>query len=292
MTITAAQVSELRKLTDCGMMDCKKTLQETDGDINKAVELLRKKGMAKAANKASRITAEGIIKIKVSDDNKQAVMVEINSETDFVARDENLQAFAAKVVDVALAHQVNDIEALSKVSIDGKKVETLRQALIAKIGENINVRRITFIKTSGMIGSYLHGSRIGVLVAISGGDAECAKDIAMHIAASKPIVISSDQVSEDVLAKERDIFRAQALESGKPEAIVEKMINGRIKKFVNEVSLLGQNFVKDLNITVGQLVESKQAVVEAFTRFELGEGIDKKTVDFAEEVKAQVASKG
>lgn len=279
MTITATQVKELRQITGCGMMDCKKALTEANGDMEKAGDILRTKGIAKAAKKAGRVAAEGVIALRITADNKQAIILEVNSETDFVARDENFLNFVNMVADKALVEKANDIEALSAI-------EPVRQELIAKIGENINVRRVAFIQSSGIVGLYLHGTRIGVLVALNNEDADLAKDIAMHIAAAKPLVVSPEQLAPAILAKEREIYRAQALESGKPDNIIEKMVEGRIKKYVNEISLQGQPFVKNPDVTVGQLLKEKNAQVEKFVRFELGEGIEKKTENFAEEVKS------
>lgn len=285
MTITASQVKELRQITGCGMMDCKKALAEANGDMEKASDILRTKGMAKAAKKAGRVAAEGIIALRISTDNRQAIILEVNSETDFVARDENFLNFVNMVADKALVEKATDVEALSAV-------EPVRQALIAKIGENINVRRVAFVQSSaqsnGIVGAYLHGTRIGVLVALNNGDADLARDIAMHIAAAKPLVVSPEQIDQAVLAKEREIYRAQALESGKPDNIIDKMVEGRIKKYLDEVSLQGQPFVKNPDITIGRLLKEKNAQVEQFVRFELGEGIEKKTENFADEVKAQV----
>lgn len=285
MTITASQVKELRQITGCGMMDCKKALAEASGDMEKASDILRTKGMAKAAKKAGRVAAEGMIALRISTDNKQAIILEVNSETDFVARDENFLNFVNMVADKALAEKAADVEALSSI-------EPARQELIAKIGENINVRRVALVQSSGIVGTYLHGTRIGVLVALNNGDIDLAKDIAMHIAAAKPLVVSPEQLDQEVLAKEREIYRAQALESGKPDNIIDKMVEGRIKKYLDEVSLQGQPFVKNPDITIGQLLKEKNAQVERFVRFELGEGIEKKTENFADEVKAQVEASG
>lgn len=289
MTITASLVKELRQLTGCGMMDCKKALIEANGDMNKACDILRTKGKAKADKKAGRIAAEGVIVLRTSSDGKEAVMLEINSETDFVARDENFLNFVNQVAEKALAEKSSDIGILAKAKLsEDKTVEQIRQELITKIGENINVRRVAFIKTDGVIGAYLHGTRIGVLVTLAGGDVALAKDIAMHIAASKPLIITPEQIDPDVLAREKEIYCAQALESGKPEHIIEKMVEGKIKKYLNEISLVGQPFVKNPDISIGQLLKEKNASVEAFVRFGLGEGIAKKTENFAQEVKAQV----
>ena len=288
MAITAQQVKELREMTGAGMMECKKALTETNGDLDAAVELMRKTGQAKAAKKAGRIAAEGLVVTMVSEDGKGAAIVEVNCETDFVAREDAFVAFANDVARLTLASRLNDVEALQIASLKGQTVETVREALIAKIGENIKVRRVQFIETDGVIGDYIHGGRIAVLVSVKNADADLARDIAMHIAASKPEVIKPEDVTQETIAKEKEIFSAQALESGKSEEIVEKMVAGRIKKFLNEVSLLGQPYVKDPNQTVQQLLQSKQAEVTQFVRFEVGEGIEKKQENFAEEVKAQV----
>jgi len=285
--ITAAQVKELRERTGAGMMECKRALVETDGDIEIAIENMRKSGQAKAAKKAGRIAAEGIIMVR--SDDQAALILEINSETDFVSRDEGFLAFANAVVDVALANKVADIETLKSTMIDGKSVEDTRLTLITTIGENIQIRRIDLLTAeNGQIASYLHGGRIGVIVAINGGDTEVAKDVAMHIAASNPQVINPEDVDESVVEKEKEIFIAQAKESGKPDNIIEKMIGGRLKKFLGEVSLTGQPFVKDPSTSVGDLLKGKDATATAFIRYEVGEGIEKKEEDFAAEVMAQV----
>lgn len=289
-TISAGLVMQLRERTGAGMMECKKFLIATNGDIEAAITEMRKAGQAKADKKADRVAAEGIIVIARSADARTAVMIEINSETDFVARDENFTNFASKVAQVALDTSVTDVTALSnQILSSGTTVEQARQELVAKIGENIKLRRIERMHCDGgVIGYYLHGSRIGVMVALKNGDEDLAKDIAMHIAASKPMVVSRDQVPADAIDNERDIFTAQAKESGKPQEIIDKMIEGRINKFIDEVSLLGQPYVKDPNTKVGQLLKEKNAEVIAFIRFEVGEGIEKKEDNFVEEVMAQV----
>lgn len=284
--ITAELVKELRERTSVGMMECKKALVAANGDIEKAIEEMRKSGVAKAAKKASRVAAEGTIAIAT--DKNKAVMIEINSETDFSARDSNFVEFSNKIAKAALENNVSDIASLSTSKLGNTTVEEARLELISKIGENINVRRIVLVKSNGVVGSYRHGDRIGVLVAMDGGNDELARDVAMHIAASKPEVIAPEDVSAESIAKEKEIFSAQALESGKPADIVEKMVEGRIKKFLNEVSLLGQPFVKDPNITVAQLLKNNSAKIVSFERFEVGEGIEKQTDDFAAEVMAQV----
>ncbi|WED44501.1 translation elongation factor Ts [Legionella cardiaca] len=290
MSISAALVMQLRERTGAGMMECKKFLIATNGDIEQAIIEMRKAGQAKADKKADRVAAEGIIVIARSTDGRSAVMLEINSETDFVARDENFTNFAGKVSETALASSVKSIEELSNQNLIGSNitVEQARQELVSKIGENIKLRRIERMSTDGVVGHYLHGTRIGVIVNMKNGDETLAKDIAMHIAASRPMVVNRDQVSADAIENEREIFTAQARESGKPQEIIDKMIEGRINKFVDEVSLLGQPYVKDPNKKVSQLLKEKNAEVISFTRFEVGEGIEKKEDNFVEEVMAQV----
>ena len=288
MAITAALVKELRERTGAGMMECKKMLVETDGDIEAAIEKMRKSGAAKADKKAGRVAAEGTIALAKSDDDKRAVLVEVNCETDFVAKGDDFKAFAADVANAALNTAVADMEALAAVELPGgASVEDTRRELVAKIGENITVRRFDRVETDGVVGAYLHGSRIGVLVELKGGDATLAKDIAMHVAASKPECVSEAQVPAEVIEKEKEIFSAQAAESGKPAEIIEKMVNGRIAKFLKEITLVGQPFVKDPDQTVGKLLDSKGAEVVRFARLEVGEGIEKKEEDFVAEVMAQ-----
>lgn len=287
MAVTAALVKELRERTGAGMMECKKALVETNGDMDAAIELLRKSGLAKADKKAGRVAAEG--KIVDAQVDGKAVLVEINSETDFVAKDENFGAFADAVAKAALALDGDDIEALRAADIGGQTVEEARQTLIAKIGENIQVRRMTQVETDGVIGSYVHGGRIGVLVELEGGDAELAKDLAMHVAALSPAYATADDVPGDVVAKEKEILVAQAQDSGKPAEIIEKMVEGRLRKFLAEITLVGQPFVKDGDITVGKLLERNGATVKGFSRLAVGEGIEKKEENFAEEVMQQVA---
>ncbi len=293
MSITAARVKELRERTGSGMMECKKALVESGGDMDAAAEALRKAGIAKADKKAGRVAAEGVIAIEVGVDGKSAAMVEVNCETDFVARKEDFQEFAGRIAQRVLADRPEDLEALLAMPLadaDATSIEDARKALIATIGENITVRRFTRMQTTGMISSYRHGVRIGVLVDVAGGAADLGKDLAMHIAAHdpRPVCVSEDQVPEELVAKERDIFTAQARESGKPDNIIEKMIQGRIRKFLGEITLLGQAFVKDPDQTVGKLLQNAGAEVTGFARMELGEGIEKKTGNFADEVMAQV----
>ena len=292
MAITAAQVKELRERTGSGMMECKKALVEADGDMDAAIETLRKTGLAKADKKAGRVAAEGLIGIEVSDDGNSAVLVEVNCETDFVARKEDFQEFVQAIVRRVLADNPADLDALLEMPLrdgDDTTIELARKALIATIGENINVRRFIRREASeGKLAHYRHGVRIGVLVELTGGDDKLARDIAMHIAAIKPLYLTGDDISGDVLDRERDIFSAQAEASGKPANIIEKMVEGRIRKFLGEVTLLGQAFVKDPDQTVGKLLDSAGATVVKFDRMELGEGIEKKEENFADEVMAQV----
>ncbi len=290
MAVTAALVKELRERTGLGMMECKKALVETDGDLELAIENLRKSGQAKAAKKAGRTAAEGAVAVEVAEDGKKAVLLEVNSETDFVARDDNFKDFVAKVASCVLNTGITDMAQLADTPIaEGEStVEVTRQALVQKIGENVQVRRATVLESpEGVVGAYLHGSKIGVLVALKGGDAELGKDVAMHVAASNPLVVTPDQVDEETVNKEREIFTAQARESGKPEEIIEKMITGRINKFLKEISLVEQPFVKDPDTSVGNLVKKAGASIESFIRYEVGEGIEKEEVDFAAEVMAQ-----
>ena len=285
--ITAALVKELRERTGSGMMECKRALQETGGDIETAVELMRKAGQAKADKKASRIAAEGLIVIRQA--AGAAAMVEVNCETDFVTKNDDFRAFADAVAEAALSGEPVDLDALLALGMaDGQSVEQNRRDCIAKIGENINVRRFARLASvKGVLGCYLHGTRIGVLVELEGGDAELARDIAMHVAASRPVAIDGAGLPAELLAKEREIYLAQAQESGKPADIVQKMVEGRVKKFMQEVTLLGQPFVKDPETTVAQLLAKHKARVIAFERFAVGEGLEKKSGNFAEEVMAQ-----
>jgi elongation factor Ts len=292
MAITAALVKELRERTGSGMMECKKALVETNGDIEAAIEMMRKSGQAKAAKKAGRTAAEGVVVITHSDDGKRAAMVEVNCETDFVAKDENFKSFADAVAERVLGGTADSVEELLEQPLhegEDTTVNQAREALISKIGENMNVRRFErFATDDGLLASYRHGVRIGVVVELSGGDETIGKDIAMHVAASNPVCVSAEEVPADLLAKERDIFMAQAAESGKPENIMEKMVEGRIRKYLAEITLVGQPFVKDPDTTVGKLLDGAAAKVLGFKRFEVGEGIEKKSENFAEEVMAQV----
>ncbi len=290
MAITATMVKELRERTGAGMMECKKMLTETDGDMEAAIDLMRKSGAAKADKKAGRVAADGQVVITVSEDGKDASIVEVNCETDFVAKDENFVNFSKSVGARVLADKPADVAALSAMPLDsGETVEEVRAALVAKIGENMQVRRFEMLNTdSGQIYAYSHGVRIGVAVAMTGGDETLGKDIAMHIAASRPICVAEDNVPAETLEKEKEILIAQAEGSGKPMEIIEKMVEGRMKKYLAEITLVGQPFVKDPDQTVGQLLKSAGAEVTSFIRYEVGEGIEKKQEDFAAEVMAQV----
>lgn len=292
MQISAALVKELRERTGAGMMECKKALVETQGDLDAAIELMRKSGAAKADKKSHRVAADGAVVIRVAEDGGSAAAVEVNCETDFVAKDDNFRTFADAVAGCVLEHRPADVAALGALALDASgTVEARRRELVAKIGENINVRRFVVVEgAGGHLAYYLHGSRIGVVVAMRGGDETLARDVAMHIAASRPVCVSEDQVPAELLRKEREIFAAQAEQSGKPANIVEKMVDGRVKKFLKEVTLLGQPFVKDPDQTVGQLLEQVGAQVLRFERIEVGEGIEKKEENFAQEVMAQVKS--
>lgn len=274
-------VKELREITDAGMMECKKALLEAQGDMQSAIDYLRKHGQAKAAKRAGKVAAEGAIVIAQSDDKKRACMIEVNCETDFVARDANFKAFTTQLACAGLVGDANDVNALM-VGV----IETDRQALVAKIGENIQARRVVTVSAIGCVGAYLHGNRIGVLVAIDQNNFELAKDIAMHIAATNPLAIDANGLSKDVLAKEREIVTAQAQTSGKPANIIEKMVEGRLQKFVQEVCLVYQPFVKNPDQTVQDLLKVANAKVLSFTRFSVGEGIEKPVTDLAAEVSA------
>ena len=288
MSITASMVKELREITGAGMMECKKALVETDGNIEVAIENMRKSGAAKAAKKSGRVAADGIVKVAASDDKKTAVLVEINCETDFVAKDENFLAFTDAVVEAALLNKSTDVKSLMSVEVGDKSLEQLRTDLVAKIGENIQVRRVQLIEsTDGTVGHYSHGKNIGVVVSATGADEDLIKDLAMHIAAANPEYISEVQVPAAQLEKEKEILIAQAQDSGKPAEIIEKMVGGRIRKYLAEITLKGQPFVKDPDVTVEKLLSAKNADVVEFVRYEVGEGIEKKVDNFVEEVMAQ-----
>ena len=285
MEITASLVKELRERTGAGMMDCKAALSDARGDIEIAIEVMRKSGAAKAAKKAGRIAAEGIISIKLNEND--IVILEVNCETDFVTKDESFLSFVDSVIQVISNNNVSDVDELLKLNSGNQTIEEANQQLIAKIGEKITIRRFQKSSIQNQTGTYLHGIRIGVIVEIKGGSEELAKDIAMHIAASRPLFINEDQISQEILDKEKEIYTAQAQESGKPADIVEKMVEGRLKKFIKEITLLGQPFVKDPEKSIEKILESSNAKVLSFIRYEVGEGIEKRADNFAEEVMSQ-----
>ena len=288
MAVTASMVKELRERTGAGMMECKKALVETNGDMDAAIEHLRKSGLAQADKKASRIAADGRIALATTEDNSEAVMVEINCETDFVAKDANFLAFIDAVASNALTATSDDMDALMATDFDGSSLEVARQALVTKIGENIQVRRMARMTGCDNIGAYIHGGHIGVMVDLEGGNEEVARDIAMHIAALNPAYIDVDDVPADVLEKEKQFLISQAADSGKPAEIIEKMVSGRMRKHLSTITLLGQDFVKDGDITVAKLLKQNDAKVKTFTRLVVGEGIEKKVDNFADEVMQQV----
>jgi len=292
MAVTAEAVKVLRERTGAGMMECKKALVETNGDLDAAAELMRKTGLAKADKKAARVAAEGVIAIERSADGKRAAIVEVNCETDFVAREKDFQQFATAVAQLVLAHDPADVDALQALALDGKTVEETRRVLIAKIGENISIRRYTVLEAPAVVGSYLHGTRIGTLVAMKSGDEAVAKDIAMHVAAINPVCVSTADVPAQEIERERAIFAQQALgdpkTAGKPQEIVDKIIDGKVRKWLNEITLLGQPFVKDDKQTVEQYLRKAGGEVAAIVRYEVGAGIEKKQEDFAAEVRKQV----
>ena len=289
MAITASLVKELRERTGAGMMECKKVLVEADGDLDAAQELLRKRGQAKADKKAGRVAAEG--RIELSEAAGKAALVEVNCETDFVAKDENFVAFARSVASAAVAADADDVDGLMNAG-GAESLEESRKALIAKIGENISVRRFQRLSPAGETGSYLHGVRIGVLVDVSGGDEELRRDLAMHIAATNPRCVAAGDLPAEEIDKEREILAEQAAGEGKPPEIVAKMVEGRLRKYLNEITLLGQPFVKDPDQTVEKLLKQHNATVNGFVRYEVGEGIEKKVEDFAAEVQAQIEAQG
>jgi elongation factor Ts len=293
MGITADSVKQLRERTGAGMMECKKALVEAGGDLDAAAEIMRKSGLAKADNKATRVAAEGRIVFAGSADARSGVLAEVNCETDFVARETDFVAFADEVAAAALANGADTVEALLAVKgRDGASFEDRRRALIARIGENVTVRRLARLTAPTVLGSYLHGTRIGTLVALEGGDAELARSLAMHVAAANPQYVDAARVPPELLAKEREILLAQAAGEGKPAPIVEKMVEGRLRKFLAEITLVGQPFVRDPDVTVEALLKRSSAKVSAFVRFEVGAGIEKKQENFAEQVMAQVKGSG
>ncbi len=289
MDIKPVLVKELRERTGAGMMECKKALVETNGDLDLAVEHLRKAGAAKADKKASRVAAEGRIAIRSEATTGRHVVLEVNSETDFVAKDENFRAFVERVADLILTQRPANVEALLRSSVDGGTVEELRLELVTKVGENISVRRFDIVESRGNVGAYVHGTRIGVLVELEGGDASFARDIAMQIASLAPRYVSGDDVPKDILDKEREIIVAQTAEEKKPPEILAKMIEGKLRKVVDEMTLTGQVFVKDDKKRVRDVLASNKAKVKTFRRYEVGEGIEKKTTDFRAEVMAQAS---
>ncbi len=285
--ITASMVKELRERTGLGMMECKKALAEADGDMKKAEDLMRIKSGAKANKAASRIAAEGVIGSFISADGKLGALVELNCETDFVAKNDEFAALAKETAKLVADHNPSDLEALSNLKlVSGQTVEEARKALVMKLGENMTLRRMARFDTSGRLSVYLHGNKIGVMVDLQGGDESLGKDLAMHIAASKPVAISRDQVAVELIERERDIAKARALESGKPANLLDKIVEGSVNKFLSEITLHGQPFVKDDKLTVEKLLASKNAQVNTFQMFIVGEGIEKKVVDFAAEVAA------
>jgi elongation factor Ts len=290
MTVTAAMVKELREKTGAAMMACKKALEESKGDFEVAIDLLRKAGEAKAAKRADKTAAEGRVVLATNADQSRAFVVEVNSETDFVARDENFVAFAQLLADQGLTAGVNSVANLMALNHHGEALETTRQALVSKLGENIQVRRVALV-AEGHIGHYCHGDRIGVLVALDVNNPSLAKDIAMHIAASNPAAVYPEEISKELIEKEKEIFIAQASESGKPMDIIQKMVEGRVSKFLKEISLTCQPFVKNPDQTVAELLTANKAKILRFVRFEVGEGIVKEEANFAEEVMAQVQGK-
>ena len=286
MDIKPALVKELRERTGAGMMECKKALVETKGDIDAAAEWLRKAGAAKADKKSSRVAAEGRIAIRSDEKAGRHVVLEVNSETDFVAKDDNFRAFVERLADVILAQRPANVEALMRNSVGGKTVEDLRLELVTKVGENISVRRFDVVESRGNVGTYVHGTRIGVLVDVDGGSPDLARDLAMQVASLAPRYVSNDDVPKDVVAKEREIIAAQTAEEKKPPEIVAKMVEGRLRKFLDEITLTGQVFVKDDKKRVRDLLAQNKAKVKGFRRYEVGEGIEKKSADFAKEVEA------
>jgi len=289
MKISAAMVKELRERTGSGMMECKRALTAAEGDLELAVEQMRKAGLAKADKKSGRIAAEGTIGVKVSDDGKSVAMVDVNCETDFVSKGDEFKGFAAAVAEAVLLADGETVDDINNLGLaNGQTVDGVRREMIAKLGENITVRRVQKFASQGGTACYLHGSRIGVIVELQKADVALGKDIAMHVAATNPLCLGEDNVPAEMIEKEKDIFSAQAAESGKPAAIIEKMVTGRIKKYLAEVTLLGQAFIKDDKQTVAKIVAGQDNAIIRFKRFEVGEGIEKKEENFADEVMAQV----
>lgn len=291
MTVTASMVKQLREMTGAGMMDCKKALGETDGNIDDAIELLRKKGMAGADKKAGRTAAEGVVAIAIADDKKKAAIVEVNCETDFVAKGDEFKTFADEVAQIILKTGCVDVEAiLNEKMTNGQTIDEKRREMVGRIGENMAIRRAELVETSGQIGQYQHGEKIGVVVAMEGGNDTLIRDVAMHVAAAKPSAISAADVDQEMIEKERNFQIEQAQESGKPIEIIEKMIEGRMRKYLQEITLLGQAFVKDPDQTVEKLLKASDASVNGFVRLEVGEGIEIEQTNFADEVAAAAAA--
>ena len=289
MNITPAMIKQLRNATGAGMMECKKALVAAEGDNDSAIEILRKSGQAKAAKKSARVAAEGLIVIRVSPNHKTATLLEVNCETDFVAKDKQFGEFCGIAADATLSTSVNTVADLEDFTDATTKIKDLCLSLTAKLGENIKIRRFDKMDRQGdILASYNHGNRIGVLVDMKGGDAEVAKDIAMHIAAAKPLHLDEQQVPSELLDKEREILTEQTKQSGKPDHLIDRIVTGKLQKYLNEITLLGQAFVKDMDQTVGQKLKAHSASVQAFMRYEIGEGIERKQENFAEEVMAQV----
>ncbi len=290
MPVTASEVKALRELTGAGMMECKKALTETDGDLDDAIALLRKKGAASAEKKSGRIAAEGVIAFAINDEGTAAILVEVNCETDFVAKDDSFKDFVNQLASTLLERRPDSVEDAAQLQlVGGATIEVTRQELIAKIGENISLRRFEVIQAGpGELAGYVHGSRIGVIIRMgASAGVDLGRDIAMHVAASRPLCIDESEMPDELLQKERDIYTAQAAESGKPPEIVEKMVTGRIKKFLKENTLVGQPFVKNPDQSVGELLSGQQASVVSMSRFEVGEGLEKRSDDFVAEVMAQ-----
>jgi len=289
-TISASAVKDLREKTGVGMMEAKKALEEAGGDFEKAVDILRKKGLSAAAKKSARVASEGMIASRLENAGKTAVLIEVNSETDFVSKNEEFQSFAKGLAEIVVKQKPADVAALSQLSIGGDNVEAKRNALVQKIGENISIRRFAVFETSGQVAVYLHGNRIGVMVDYTGGDEQLGKDLAMHIAAASPQFLSREAVPADALARERSVYEAQAKESGKPAAVIGKIVEGKLEKFFSDSCLVDQVYIKDPDgkLKIKDLLKKAGATVNRFTRYQLGEGIEKKKENFADEVAAQL----
>ncbi len=290
MAISASSVKDLREKTGVGMMEAKKALEEAAGDFEKAVDVLRKKGLSAAAKKAARVASEGMIASSVQDGGKTGALIEVNSETDFVAKNEEFQKFAKGLAGLVATQKPADVTTLSQLSLEGENVEAKRNAMVQKIGENISIRRFVRYETSGRIAIYLHGNRIGVMVDYEGGDEQLGKDIAMHIAAANPQYLNRQTVPADVLDRERSVYEAQAKESGKPAAVISKIVDGKLEKFFTDTCLLDQIYIKDPDgrLRIKEVLKKAGATISSFVRYQLGEGIEKKKENFAEEVAAQL----